>query len=135
MKFSNIPAVGFATCLAILSNSGFRNDLSHAAAIERSGYETVSIMGSVVDRTGAVIVNARVTLCRRDQKDPIGQSRTNTKGEFIFEDLGPQRFELTVEADGFRRRKTRIGTKSPGLVRLPPVRLENLGIVFDNPPG
>ncbi len=138
VSFSWILAVRFALGLTILPGSSVGLALVTAAAkapIEQLAPDRVSVVGSVVDRTGALVVNAPVILRRRGRKDVIGQVRTHTKGEFSFENLGLHRFELTVEADGFRRRKVRFDPMSPGPVLLPPVKLESLGIVFDKPPG
>lgn len=103
--------------------------------IDRSVYEKVRIVGSVVDGSGALIVNARVLLHQRGRNHPVGQTRTNTEGEFSFDNLNLQSFELTIEADGFRRRRVRVSPKSPGPFLVPPVKLELLGIVLDNPPA
>jgi len=139
VSFSWILAVRFAIGLTVLP--GFSVGLAQVtaaaaqASVEQLAPDRVSLVSSVVDRTGAVVVNARVILRRRGHKNVIGQVRTNTRGEFSFENLERHRFELTIEADGFRRKKVRFDPKSPGPVLLPPVRLEIVGIVFDNPPG
>jgi hypothetical protein len=133
-----ILAVRFAAGMSILPDFsvGLAQVIAAAKApIEQLAPDRVSLAGSVVDRRGALVVNARVSLRRRAHEEIIGQVWTNTKGEFSFENLGLHRIELTIEADGFRRKKVHFDPKSPRPVLLPPVKLENLGIVFDNPPG
>jgi len=59
-----------------------------------------SISGTVVDRTGAFIVGARVKLTREDpsQNQEIG---SNNDGQFSFANVAPGTFQLTITLSGF----------------------------------
>ena len=59
-----------------------------------------SLNGTVVDSTGGAIVGAQTTLA-----GPQGnQSQvTNGSGTFIYQDLIPGNYKLSVEMKGFRR--------------------------------
>jgi len=63
---------------------------------------TTSLRGTVTDRTGAVITNAKVSLAN------VGQSlsreaTTNAAGEYEFAALTPGTYALMVEMSGFRK--------------------------------
>jgi len=63
---------------------------------------TTSIRGTITDKTGATIANAKVTLSNASQ----GLQRTastNSAGEYEFLALPPGTYSLTVEMSGFRK--------------------------------
>ena len=81
-----------------------------------------AVHGTVVDRTGAVVVGARVQLAGRSHS-PAQQTRSDPDGQFSFANVGPGIFQLTVEAEGF---STQIasGTLQPGeIYTVPPIPL------------
>ncbi len=59
-----------------------------------------SINGTVVDRTGAVVVGARVTLTRADQSPPQ-EVLSGAYGEYSFVNVVPGAFQITITARGF----------------------------------
>jgi hypothetical protein len=107
-----------------------------AYPVDPSRYDQSTITGTVMDATGAVIVNATAKLYRRGQKDIAAQASTDASGNFRFSQLREDTYDLEIEAPGFRSQRLKqivVGWASE--VRLKPVKLKNLGIVFDNPPG
>jgi len=59
-----------------------------------------SLSGTVVDRDGAVIADARISLAAANttaQREVL----SDASGQFIFEDVPPGPFHITVTADGF----------------------------------
>ncbi len=56
---------------------------------------------SVVDQTGAVIVNARVTLQPLDPSGPSMETTTDNRGEAAFTSLLPGRYAVRAEFPGF----------------------------------
>ncbi|HEY8459189.1 MAG TPA: carboxypeptidase-like regulatory domain-containing protein, partial [Blastocatellia bacterium] len=60
-----------------------------------------AISGTVIDPTGAVVANAKVTL--KDTKTGIAKEGTSTSGgTFLFPDLAVGSYEVTVAAPGFK---------------------------------
>jgi len=62
------------------------------------------INGTVTDQVGAVSVDARVRLTREDQS-LIQEVLTGNNGQFLFTDLPPGPFRLTITAQGFETQK------------------------------
>lgn len=69
-----------------------------------------SISGTVVDRSGAVVAGARVTLTREDQssneqapkdQSPSQEGRSGGDGQFSFANVAPGPFRLTITSAGF----------------------------------
>ncbi len=61
-----------------------------------------SLLGTISDASGAVVVNAKVTLTARD----TGVSRsatTNESGNYTFADVPPGAYTVAVEQTGFKR--------------------------------
>lgn len=61
-----------------------------------------SIGGTVVDKQGAVIPNAKVTLTDVNQGD-MRETVTNAEGIFFFNPLKPSVYTVRIEANGFSR--------------------------------
>jgi hypothetical protein len=59
-----------------------------------------SIGGTVVDKTGAAIIAARVTLTSNGQS-PTREVRSGDEGQFSFADVVPGAFQITITAAGF----------------------------------
>lgn len=61
-----------------------------------------SISGTVLDPHGAVIPHAKITARNTDQTTTI-VTTSDSAGDFVFPQLSPANYSLTVEAPGFRR--------------------------------
>ena len=69
--------------------------------------ESGSINGTVTDKTGAVVVGAKVTAASAD----TGQARTVTtgsSGDYAITNLPPKMYDVTIEAQGFQKYTQRI---------------------------
>lgn len=60
-----------------------------------------TILGHVSDPSGGAIVGAKVTV-RNVDTNVSNEFRTNSVGDYVFVDLIPGKYELTVEAPGFK---------------------------------
>jgi hypothetical protein len=60
-----------------------------------------SISGTVVDRTGAFIVGARVSISRQMQSPKYQEELSGDDGQFSFANIAPGPFQLTIAAAGF----------------------------------
>jgi hypothetical protein len=61
-----------------------------------------TLLGSVTDASGAVIVNAKVTIT--EQSTNVARTTlANDSGNYSFGDLPPGRYTVTVEMSGFKR--------------------------------
>src|SRR5208282_4255635 len=63
---------------------------------------TTSVRGVVIDKTGATVANAKVTLTNAGQALKR-EMATNSSGEYEFLALPPGNYSLVVELAGFRR--------------------------------
>jgi hypothetical protein len=59
-----------------------------------------SISGTVLDQSGAVVAGARVILSLGDQS-PKQEMQTGAGGQFLFSNIAPGTFQLTITAAGF----------------------------------
>ena len=69
--------------------------------------ETGTVSGIVTDKTGAVVVGAKVTVVSVD----TGLTRSTTTksaGEYAVTNLPPQTYEITIEATGFQKYTQRV---------------------------
>ncbi|PWT87102.1 MAG: TonB-dependent receptor, partial [Proteobacteria bacterium] len=65
-----------------------------------------TVLGSVTDSTGAVVVNAKVTLTEANTN--VSQTRqSNESGNFVFSDVPPGNYFVTVEMTGFKKEQRR----------------------------
>ncbi len=64
--------------------------------------ESASLWGRVTDPTGAAVVGAAVTITNLDT-NAVANVQTNGTGNFVFPNLAPGRYTLTVRAQGFRQ--------------------------------
>jgi hypothetical protein len=92
----------FPTCaqsqnLAVVQPSGTEESIGQPLLGDQSAG---SISGTVVDRTGATIVAALVTLSRGDQSQSQEVS-SDDNGQFSFANLVPGPFQITITAAGF----------------------------------
>jgi len=63
---------------------------------------TGQISGSVLDATGAAVANANVQITNT-QTQQSRSTRTNNEGHFVFAELLPGSFNVTVDAPGFKK--------------------------------
>src|ERR1700758_1777827 len=73
-----------------------------AASGARAQVGTTSLRGTVTDKSGAVVANAKVSLTNTGQALTREMS-TGSTGEFEFLALPPGTYSLTVEIAGFRK--------------------------------
>src|SRR5215467_14521611 len=65
-----------------------------------------TVLGTVTDSSGAVLLNAKVTLT--EENTNVSQSRqTNESGNFVFSDVPPGNYAITVEMTGFKKEQRR----------------------------
>jgi hypothetical protein len=88
-------ALRFACCLFLLFLAAPSLVWGQAATVG-------TITGQVVDQTGAVVPGAQVTLTDVSTKIVYGQP-TNSVGRFVFSDVKPGTYDVTVVAKGFRK--------------------------------
>ncbi len=114
------------SCLALyLSLHGL---LNHAHAQQQAPPSTIhtqlpdspgqatlgSITGTIADRDGALIADARVTLAREGQPPPAERvAISDSDGHFSFSNVPPGAFKLTISATGFAPGQTS-GNLHPG---------------------
>lgn len=60
------------------------------------------LRGEATDQTGAVLPNAKV-VARNQESNRQYEAQTSADGTFIIRDIDPGRYNVTVEANGFRR--------------------------------
>jgi Carboxypeptidase regulatory-like domain len=60
-----------------------------------------TILGHVVDPTGGVVVGAKVTLRNMDT-GVTNEFQTNSVGDYVFVNVVPGKYELRIEAEGFK---------------------------------
>jgi Carboxypeptidase regulatory-like domain len=88
-----------------------------------------SITGTVVDKDGAVIANAKISLAQ-DGVTPLREVRSGSDGQFVFTGVAPGAFHLTVAAPGFATRE-QSGDLQPGQEYLFPQIEMAVGAVVD----
>jgi hypothetical protein len=77
-----------------------------------------SISGSVVDKTGAVVRGAHVTLA------PARQTISGDNGQFSFDNVAPGPFQINVSALGFAAQSSSGVVRSAEVFNLPPIVLQ-----------
>jgi hypothetical protein len=89
------------------------------------GQTTGRISGVVTDPTGAAIPGASVSLLIAGGKTAILTGATSEEGLFFFPGLQPVKYDLTIEAKGFRKEIQRGIKVNAGLeMSLPAIKLE-----------
>jgi len=63
---------------------------------------TTSLRGSILDKSGGAIANAKIKLVKLDQGLEY-ETTSNSRGEYQFVSLTPGSYSLLVQADGFRK--------------------------------
>lgn len=88
--FSGRRLLAFSLLLALTALSAFAQT------------QTASVLGTVTDSTGAVIPGATLTLTNIGQNRPW-TVQSNAAGAYVFQQIPPGVYSLSVEADGFKR--------------------------------
>ena len=89
-----------------------------------------SISGNIVDKTGAAIRGARVTLSP-DDHSPMQETRSGDDGQFSITGLAPGPFHITVAAQGFATQSSS-GIVQPGeVLNLPQIVLQVATVTTD----
>ncbi len=112
-----------------------------AAITVSSGYAqavNATILGTVVDSSGAVVANAKVTATETTTNNSRN-AQTNESGNFVFPDATPGRYSLTAEAAGFKREirsnvDVVVNTSTRVDLRLTPGNVSESIEVTDAPP-
>ena len=119
-----IVEVGKAGALEVRGSGGPADE--QQADRQLSGY----ISGRVIDQAGAVAVGAQVRLAREDQS-PTHEVLSDANGQFVFADLPPGPFQLTITAEGFETQQVS-GTLRPGEAYIvPDIRLAVATVVTE----
>jgi len=61
-----------------------------------------TITGAVVDPQGSLVSNAKVT-ASNVSKNVLLQTNTDMQGRFVFAQIEPGRYNITIEAPGFKK--------------------------------
>jgi len=105
-----MAALGWA--LALVSTCAGQSSVAASAADSGKDQAAGRIHGTVVDPSGAVVAGARVTLTRAERPPRVDQSTLADQsppletvsagdGQFIFTNVPPGTFRLTIQAAGF----------------------------------
>ena len=89
-----------------------------------------SINGTVVDRTGAVLAGARVSLAHEDYT-PALEVLTGQDGQFSFANIAPGPFQLTITSAGFATQTASAVLRSGETYTSPPIVLAVATAVTD----
>ena len=73
-----------------------------AAVAAYAQTQTATVRGAVTDASGAVIPGAALTLTNVDQNRPWS-AESNASGAYVFQQIPPGNYSLSVEAEGFKR--------------------------------
>ena len=73
--------------------------------------QTGSVRITVVDPNDARVVSAKATLQARGDKLPQIK-KADWKGEILFGQLPPGKYEITIDAQGFRRKRLTVIVKN-----------------------
>src|SRR5215212_3517056 len=115
MKFHRLT---FATLLILILG---------LAATARAQSDRGTITGRVVDPSGAVVPDAKVTVTNTETNTPA-EAKTNDEGNFTFPQLQAAPYRLTVEAAGFKTAtldEVRVGVQ---ITRSVEIKLEVGGV-------
>jgi Carboxypeptidase regulatory-like domain len=83
-----------------------------------SGFSGGSLSGTIRDRSGAVIPAARLTLVNESLRTRL-KSTTDDQGFYSFPALSVGRYEITIEANGFKtQRKTNLTVDADAALRM-----------------
>jgi hypothetical protein len=106
---------------ALLSRTDYKS-----ANREQNGF----ISGTVLDQTGAVSVGANVRLSHEGE-DSARQMQSGNNGQFLFTNVAPGPFRLTVTAPGFAIREFSAALHANETFLVPPITLSILTAVTE----
>src|SRR5206468_2132285 len=93
VRCRNMSRIQFSLCLSLM--------VSLLARVAPAQVVSGTIVGTVVDASGAVITGAAVTLTN-DQTNIEFKTRTDEAGNYIIPNLPSGSYTLKVEANGFK---------------------------------
>lgn len=91
---------------------------SKSPSYQPSGY----VAGTVLDQSGAISVGAKVRLSR-DADDPARETQSGNNGQFLFANVAPGPFRLTVSAPGFATLEFSAALQPSQTFLVPPIIL------------
>ena len=89
-----------------------------------------NISGTVLDQTGAISVGAEVRLYR-DGQNSAREMQSGTNGQFLFTNIAPGPFRLTVAASGFATREFSGALHPAETFLVPPITLSIVAAVTE----
>ena len=89
----------FSLCLLLLT-------IVNPVQFKAQSGTSSAISGTVTDATGAALPNAGVTAINVDTK-AVRTGQTNSDGRFLFSQVNPGNYTVTVKADGFAEQTSR----------------------------
>jgi len=112
--------LGNALCKNRILQLGVLTIILLPAALAQS---TGSLVGTVVDKSGAVVPDAVVTLYRPGMNDPADRTKTNGAGAYTFDSVPPETFTVEVQKEGFQVARVEAVTVAPTSERALKVEL------------
>ena len=84
---------------------------------------TGMIRGIIIDQTGVTVTGAHIKLTRDDDKSAVLETDSDEDGQFLFVNVAPGPFELTISSDGLAT-QVLAGTLQPAETHvIPSVRM------------
>ena len=141
-RLSRLGIVGFcaftlAGAMTLLSASLAAQSQTHpakgrsaaaATQAEQHAAPQSRILGTVVDKNGALAVGAKIRLTTREVTREVV---SNDNGEYAFSDVPPGPFHLTVTAPGFNQQQFSGELQSGQAFQVPPIALSLSGAVTE----
>src|SRR5436309_4552516 len=84
---------------------------------------TGRISGSVVDATGAAVLNAQIQLMVSGGQAAIFTTTTNNEGIFAFAGVQPGKYDVSVNASGFGATKVQVEVSPIRETTVPPIKM------------
>lgn len=110
-----------SSCLAQVRQDALSSQQTTAAGQQISADEPGSIVGTVIDPTGAVVPGAEVRLT--DEKSTVQTASTDEQGRFSFARVVAGAYQLAIAATGFAPQTLSEVLASGETQELPPVML------------
>jgi len=92
--------------------------LSLCAHFSNAQTSSAAVTGHVVDQSGGAVANATVRLVEESTHVPL-TTQTNTNGNFIFTNVEPGTFTVTVTANGYKELRRLTWLCTPPLTSMP----------------
>jgi hypothetical protein len=97
--------------------------LGQVSAFAQGAVTTATVTGDVADRTGAVVPGARVVL-KSQETGLTRETTTGEQGQFVLSQLPAGRYDLSVEAQGFKKAVVRDVVLTVGATETVRITLE-----------